>query len=185
LYLKSQPVKITKRTILSQIARIYDPIGFASAFLIGTKIEIQELWQKCINWKDELSPESQEQWFSFFEEMKKLNVFLERRLFPYIPVEVLILCVFADASRGAFGACAYIRSVDVSGLVAVRFVVAKSRVAPLKEFSIPRLELQATRMQFKEINLFDSHRGRAYFSSSPGVDIHLYTQSNITNFIFT
>jgi hypothetical protein len=52
---------------------IYDPIGFASAFLIRAKIGIQELWQKGINWDDELSPESQEQWLSFFEEMKKLN----------------------------------------------------------------------------------------------------------------
>jgi hypothetical protein len=73
---------------------------------------------------------------------------------PFIPVELPILCVFADSSRGAFRACAYIRSVDVSGLVAVRFLAAKSRVAPLKELSIPRLELQATRMQFKEIILF-------------------------------
>ena len=127
------------------------------------------MWQKGINWDDELSPESQEQWLSFFEEMKKLNdVVLERCLCPFIPVELPILCVFADASRGAFGACAYIRSVDVSGLVAVRFLAAKSRVAPLKELSIPRLELQAavlasrlcktiqeeTRMQFKEIILF-------------------------------
>ena len=87
------------------------------------------------------------------------NENVERRIFgkmfiPFIPVELPIICVFADASRGAFGACAYIRNVDVSGLVAVRFVAAKSRVVPLKELSIPRLELQATRMQLKEIILF-------------------------------
>ena len=166
---KSQPVKITKRNILSQIARIYDPIGFASAFLIRAKIGIQELWQKGINWDDELSPESQEQWLSFFEEMKKLNdVVLERCLCPFNSVEFPVLCIFADASRGAFGACAYVRSVDPNGSVAVRFVAAKSRVAPLKELSIPRLELQAavlasrlcktiqeeTRMRFEEIILF-------------------------------
>ena len=101
--LKSQPVKITKRSILSQIARIYDLIEFASAFLIIAKIGIQELWQKGINLDDELSPESQEQWLSFFKEMKKLNdAVLERCLCPFIPVELPILCVFADASRGAF-----------------------------------------------------------------------------------
>jgi hypothetical protein len=122
------------------------------------------MWQKGSNWDDELSTESQEQWLSFFEEMKKLNdVVLERCLCPFIPVKLPILCVFADASRGVFGTCAYIRSVNVSGVVAVKFVAAKSRVAPLKELSVPRLELQAavlasrlcktiqeeTRMQFK------------------------------------
>ena len=55
---KSRLVKITKRSILSKIARIYDPIGFASAFLIRAKIGIQELWQRGIHWDDELSPES-------------------------------------------------------------------------------------------------------------------------------
>jgi hypothetical protein len=81
---------------------------------------------KGINWDEELSPESQEQWLSFFEEMKRLNdVVLERCSCPFIAVELPILRVFADASRGAFGTCAYIRSVDVSGLVAVKFVAAK------------------------------------------------------------
>ena len=116
--------------------------------------------QKGIHWDDELPPESQEQWLSFFEEMKKLNeVVLERCLCPFFPVEPPVLCIFADASRGAFETCACIRSVDISGSIAVRFVAAKSRVAP--ELSMPRLELQTAvltiqeeaRMQFKEIIL--------------------------------
>ena len=108
--LKSQPVKITKRSILSQIARIYDPIGFASAFLIRAKIGSQELWQKGINWDDELSPESQEQWLSFFEEMKKLNdVVLEICLCPFIPVELASnsLCLFACIPRCIWNLCIY------------------------------------------------------------------------------
>ena len=52
-------------------------------------------------------------------------------------------CVFADASRGAFGTCAYLRSETSPGNIEVKFVAAKSRVAPLKELTIPRLELQA------------------------------------------
>ena len=53
------------------------------------------------------------------------------------------LCVFCDASEQAFGACVYIRWELDDGSYDVRFVTAKSRVAPLKELTLPRLELQA------------------------------------------
>ena len=71
------------------------------------------------------------------------NVWLDRCIYPAETVEPPILFVFADASRGAFGTCAYLRSEESTGAVNVRFVAAKSRVAPLKELTIPRLELQA------------------------------------------
>ena len=38
-------IKLTKQILLSQVARIYDPVGFAAAFLIRAKIGMQELWQ--------------------------------------------------------------------------------------------------------------------------------------------
>ena len=38
--------KLTKRSILSHVARIFDPIGLASAFLIRAKIGLQELWRQ-------------------------------------------------------------------------------------------------------------------------------------------
>jgi hypothetical protein len=53
------------------------------------------------------------------------------------------LVVFCDVTRLAFGACAYMRWQLEDGAFGVRFVAAKSRVAPLKELTIPRLELQA------------------------------------------
>lgn len=95
-------------------------------------------------------------------------------------VEPPVLYVFVGASRGAFGNCAFISSVDIRGSIAVRFVAAKSRVALLKELSIPTLELQAkvlasrlcktiqeeTRMQCKEVILFmDSTITRAWILS--------------------
>jgi hypothetical protein len=51
--------------------------------------------------------------------------------------------VFCDASRLAFGAVAYIRWKQRDGQFGVRFVAAKSRVAPFKGLTIPCLELQA------------------------------------------
>ncbi|CAH0401410.1 unnamed protein product [Chilo suppressalis] len=52
--------------------------------------------------------------------------------------DLLSLHIFTDASESAYGACVYVRSVDVSGVVMVRLLMAKSRVAPIKP---TRLEL--------------------------------------------
>ena len=49
----------SKRRILSQVARIYDPIDFASAFLIRAKIGLQELWEKGVGWDEKLPSETQ------------------------------------------------------------------------------------------------------------------------------
>ena len=73
-----------------------------------------------------------------FEEMMALNnVQFERCLTPPNAIGNPSLVVFCDASQRAFSACAQ------TGKFGVRFVAAKSRVAPFKELSIPRLELQA------------------------------------------
>nr|XP_049693770.1 uncharacterized protein LOC126054057 isoform X5 [Helicoverpa armigera] len=53
------------------------------------------------------------------------------------------LHVFTDASERAYGACLYVRSVSLSGEVHVHLLTAKSKVAPVKSTTIPRLELCA------------------------------------------
>ena len=82
------------------------------------------------------------------------------------------LVIFCDASRLAFGACAYVRWQLAGGKFGVRFVTDKSRVAPLKELTIPRLELQAavlasrlgktildgSRLQFEAVHYFSDSR---------------------------
>ena len=53
---KTQQPKFTKRNIISQVARIYDPIGFAAPYLVRAKIGLQELWKEGLDWDHELSP---------------------------------------------------------------------------------------------------------------------------------
>ncbi|XP_033643441.1 uncharacterized protein LOC117303376 [Asterias rubens] len=139
--------KLTKRQILSQIAQIFDPIGFAAAFLIRTKIGMQHLWQQGLDWDQEIPKADHDSWIQLFKEMKELNeISFERCLTPSNAVGVPLLCIFCDASEEAFGACAYIRWQINDGTYDVRFIAAKSRVAPLKRLTIPRLELQAAVM---------------------------------------
>ena len=173
--LSQVPMKMTKRKILSQVARIYDPIGFAAAFIVIAKIDLQELWQRGLDWDDEVPPAVQESWVSLFQEIKELDsVSFERCLTVVNAVEPPILCVFADASQEAFGACAYVRQKRDDDTHAVKFVAAKSRVAPIKQLTIPRLELQAAVLATR-LAKYIQEESRLQFT-----DVKFFTDSTIT-----
>ena len=139
-----QESKITKRIILNSIARIYDPIGIAVAFIIKAKISMQRSWQLGYGCDEELPAEVCNEWMKIFHQFEKLNeISFHRSLTPRRVIGSAVLCIFSDASKEAFGTCAYLRWEVSEKSYDVRFVAAKSRVAPLKELSIPRLELQA------------------------------------------
>ena len=140
----NMPERMTKRMILSQIARIFDPLGFAAAFIIKAKMGMQHLWLKGVDWDEQLTPEEHNKWMELFKEMKELNeVKIERCSTPPNAVGNPVLCIFSYASVEAFGTCAYSRWPLSDGKFDVTFIAAKSRVAPLKQLTIPRLELQA------------------------------------------
>ena len=83
-------------------------------------------------------------WIAMFKEMKELNkISFARTLVTTDSTEKPLLCIFSDASHEAFGACAYLRQKIINGRFHVKLIAAKSRVAPLKQLSIPKLELQA------------------------------------------
>ena len=63
---KSCVADLFKRKILSQIARIYDPIGFAFPFLVRAKVSLQELWWEGVDWDDKLAPSVQQKWSAYF-----------------------------------------------------------------------------------------------------------------------
>ena len=139
--------KLTKRKILARVAQIFDPLGFSAAFLVKAKINMQRLWEMGLEWDEELPAVEESRWLALFDELNNLNnVKLERCLTPQAAVQKPILCIFSDASESAFGTCAYLRWQLDNGQFDVKFVTAKSRVAPLKRLTIPRLELQAAVM---------------------------------------
>ena len=76
-------VQLSKRKILSRVAQVYDPIGYATAFLIKAKIGLQTLWKRGISWDEDLPPDLLEKWKTLFEEMVQFNgVSFERCLTP-------------------------------------------------------------------------------------------------------
>lgn len=133
----------TKRSILSTIAQIFDPLGLLSPLTITAKIILQKLWQLKTSW-DEFVPASiHTQWSLFRTTLDQLaNLKILRHFICHKPRSIE-LHGFADSSQNAYGACIYKRSLDENNKWHCHLVCSKTRVAPLKVITIPQLELCA------------------------------------------
>ncbi|XP_050293812.1 uncharacterized protein LOC126734295 [Anthonomus grandis grandis] len=134
---------ITKRVVLSEIAQLFDPLGLLSATTILAKIILRDIWLEKIGWDNSLSYSLYTRWLVFRDQLNSLNnLEISRRVICTNTIQVEIHG-FSDASACAYGACVYIKSTNINGDVLVRLICAKSKVAPLKTQTIPKLELTA------------------------------------------
>lgn len=133
----------TKRTILSELARIFDPLGFLSPITIQAKCLIQKLWILGVNWDETPPIEVVQSWASYSDQLPQLaDLRIPRKLTSRV-AKSCELHGFCDSSETAYGAVIYLRYIDENGDIQVTFVCSKARVAPLKRISLPRLELCA------------------------------------------
>ncbi|XP_058799844.1 uncharacterized protein LOC131669162 [Phymastichus coffea] len=133
--------RITKRVILSEIAKIFDLPGFLGPVILYAKGIMQDCWKVKCEWDESVPQELHSRWLEFASQLGLIRDFtIQRRLLIDDPVQI-DLHGFCDASQRGFGACIYVRSVNRNGCVTVRLACAKSRVAPLKIKTIPQLEL--------------------------------------------
>ena len=135
----------TRRKMLSLIASLFDPIGFLAPFLVRANILLQRMWQCGIGWDDVLPSELLEEWSKWREELNGISQFRISRFYRHVPnsPSAIELHVFGDPSEQGFCSVGYLRFCYTSGAVKCAFVMAKTRVAPKKPLSIPKLELQA------------------------------------------
>ena len=104
---------------------------------------MQDLWKAKLGWDETVPQHIFTTWTDYVEQLPLLNEFrISRKVLTTNPVNIQ-LHGFSDASEKAYGACLYLRSVDNQGKILCSLVCAKSRVAPLKSLSVPRLELCA------------------------------------------
>ena len=132
----------TKREVLQETAKVFDPLGLLQPVTVAAKILIQKLWKEGIDWDEPLPPSLDQKWRAVATEIgdgTKLE--FPRRYFTSVSVDSsdTELNVFADASQKAYGATAYLVRENQSSLA-----MAKSRVAPTKKKpTLPELELLA------------------------------------------
>ncbi|GFX06250.1 integrase catalytic domain-containing protein [Trichonephila clavipes] len=138
---QQRPTSFTKRMVLSTIARIFDPLGLLGPIITWAKIFMQRLWLLELGWSDELPFEEEKEWRRFIDSLKAVNNISIDRCTVIHRAESIELHAFRDASEKAYGSSIYLKSISALGEVKVCLVMSKSRVSPLKQISIPRLEL--------------------------------------------
>ena len=131
---------ITKRVLVSDIAKTFDVLGWFSPTIIKMKILLQRVWEL----RDEPIPEGiRDAWRRWRTELHSLS----KRPVPrcYFPKNAHIVSFqlhgFSDASEDAYAGVVYLRMVDTRDRVYSSLVVSKTKVSPIKRLTIPRLEL--------------------------------------------
>lgn len=131
----------TKRSILSQIARIFDPLGLLSPCVLSAKHIMQQLWLAKTDWDETPSKDIIQVWKRFKEQLPDISNIRIPRLIVSDSVLRVELHGFCDASSIGYGCVVYFRFITSCGTPKVVLISGKSKVAPLKVVSIPRLEL--------------------------------------------
>lgn len=136
----------TKRRVLSLIAQIYDPCGYLSPFIMLTKCYMQLLWSLGLQWDEPLNPELTQKWQTIVSDTHAISAIEIPRPLRLSSSKHVELHGFSDASESGFAAVVYLKCLNSDDDVTTRLIMSKTRVAPLKRVTLPRLELCAAHL---------------------------------------
>ena len=142
----------TKRGVLSTLSSVYDPLGFVCPYILKAKLIFQNECKLTKEWDRELQDSNARKWKQWQMDLPKLEQFeVDRCVIPEDcgTINSYQLHHFCDASFKAYGTVSYLRSVSESGRIHCALVLGKSKLAPLKPLTVPRLELLAAVLAVK------------------------------------
>ena len=137
---------LTRRGILSTVSSFYDPLGILAPVVFTAKKILQDLCRKGLGWDDIIPASTAQEWMDWVKELHLLEGFCIRRCLKppdFGEVTSAQLHHFADASEEGYGTVTYLLLYNANFHMHSAFIMGKSRVAPLKPVTIPRMELTA------------------------------------------
>ena len=115
--------------------------------VLRAKKILQKICRRGVSWDEPLPEDVRPRWERWKIDLLPLKELQIPRCFEPKTIsqkKSYELHNFADASTSGYGQCSYLRVKDEDGNVNVSLVMGKSRFAPLKITTTPRLELIAT-----------------------------------------
>lgn len=170
--LSNEPAN-TKRKILSEISKLFDPLGLVGPIIVAAKLIMRKLWIEKGSWDDAVSSKIMEVWLAYRASLQMLDDLRIHRWIYFNPKDEFELHGFCDASEIAYGAAIYLRTTDSSSVIRSRLMCSKSRIAPIKPMTTPRLELNAALLLSRLIEKLQDA-----IKVKPS-EIHLWTDSTV------
>ncbi|XP_050076085.1 uncharacterized protein LOC126563480 [Anopheles maculipalpis] len=192
--------EMTRRRLLSQLAKIFDPLGFFGPVITYAKLILREVGELRIDWDDTVPTEVNEKWRNFRTEMTALREVQVPRWISWKNVLKLELQGFADASDQAYGACLYVQGSFSNEEPKMQLICSKSRILPKKRnpkqkaLTTPRAELMAalllarmvvkfldaTELRFESVHLWsDSKIVLCWLKKSPDL-LQTYVSNRVS-----
>nr|XP_041631491.1 uncharacterized protein LOC121502313 [Drosophila kikkawai] len=175
---------VTKRTILSVASSLFDPLGLVTPIIIVAKIILQELWLLKLHWDESVPQGIHTAWMSLLSSLTSLESIAIPRYCLQPAIQSLQIHGFCDASIRAYGCCIYARTVGSDGLIKVQLITSKSRVAPTKKLSLPKLELCGAhllaQLHQKIIRIFADREPTSYLWCDSQIVLHWNRQHSAT-----
>ena len=171
--------KYTRRDLLSYVASLFDPLGLVAPALLPSKLLIQDLCRRRADWDEQMTKEEIVRWEKCLQEIQSIsNMRISRCISPTggMSKRKTELHAFSDASEVGYGAVVYLRLIDDLGAASCSLLLAKSRVAPLKTMTIPRLELAAAVVSVKLVAFIQEEMSIAFSSTTYWTDSMIVLQ---------
>ncbi|XP_064292696.1 uncharacterized protein LOC135309931 [Plodia interpunctella] len=165
---------LTKRKVISDISRLFDPLGWLAPSIILAKVLIQKLWLAGIDWDQAVPKDLLSEWITYRNNLNSLSdIKIPRWIATISSNDNVELHGFSDASKIAYAAVVYTRVTNSAGEINVHLVASKTKVAPIKQVSIPRLELCGATLLAKLLTEV------AEVMNIPHANIHAWTDSEV------
>ncbi|GBL76206.1 hypothetical protein AVEN_234478-1 [Araneus ventricosus] len=133
-----------KSIVLSAAHKVFDLLGYTSPVVLCPKLMLQKAWKISIGWDPEITGNLRKDFLQWFRDLKILE---EIHISRWINVTAenlkhYTIHTFCDATKEAHAAVVFLR-LENEGSVKLSLLAAKSRIAPLRGGTIPRMELLA------------------------------------------
>lgn len=139
------PPKTTKRALLSEMSKLFDPLGWLAPLTTKLKILFQMVWKENTHWDEKVSDNIYDEWVKIRADIGRIKEYRIPRWIRNKENDVIELHGFCDASLNAFSCVVYAQNKGVVTLVA-----AKTKLVPHnKIITIPRLELSGAHLLAK------------------------------------
>lgn len=164
--------KVSKRTMLSDVSAVFDPLGLIMPPVLQSKALIQKCWDLGVAWDAEIPDVYLAEWQTLVQSLKGALHLEHKRWFGIKNLNKIKLHIFSDASNTQMGCAAYVSDEQVNTLF-----ITKGKICPIKnlEFTIARKEMVGILMACR-LTDFIVDACAKYFEFE---SIHLWSDSQV------